>query len=184
MIEALLLHEAGAKHDPHVGPQSAEALEGFLAIHQRHAEVEQDEIEVARAGAEEIEAFETGLRGDNVVAGVAQEFAREDEEHFLVVHHHDALSLASRAVSDLAVAQAGVLRMEHDFAADAPESSTSSVVTCGGAGDAFAQHAEIFVGALVAFPDVLDQRARAGDDLEKIVQLAGDPVAGSAAAGR
>ena len=42
VVEAFLLHEAGAKHDPHIGPQTAKTLESFFTIHEWHAEIEQD----------------------------------------------------------------------------------------------------------------------------------------------
>ena len=63
----------------------------------------------------------------------------------------------------------------HDLAvASLPESSTSSVVASAARATLSRSMREIFVGAFVSLPDVFNQGARAGNNLEKIVQLAGD----------
>jgi hypothetical protein len=56
-IEPFLGNKAGAQENHRVGANGSETAERFLAVHERHREIEQNEIEVVRALAEEIQAF-------------------------------------------------------------------------------------------------------------------------------
>ena len=52
VVEPLLMDKSRAKHDADFRAESAQAMESLFAIHQRHAEIEQDQIKTAWTGPE------------------------------------------------------------------------------------------------------------------------------------
>ena len=67
-IESILGNESSAEEDNDVRANAFEAAKSFFAVHERHREVEQNQIEVARALAEKIQALKTRLRSFDIEA--------------------------------------------------------------------------------------------------------------------
>ena len=72
-IEPVTANETGAKNHCNIAPDFAEPMKRFLAVHERHRQIEQDELEGLRLPAEKIESFKAGLRGHYLVTRFAQE---------------------------------------------------------------------------------------------------------------
>ena len=136
-------------------------------------EIEQDEIELARVFPEEIERVKTGLRDDHGIAGLGKNSLAENERHRLVVHDQDAArDLPGAPRGGLAFGFRRERGMQKNFLVGAADLLHELRRDLGGAIDADPEHFEIFLRAGCAFPDVLEHRDGAGDNLEEIVQFA------------
>ena len=58
-IESIALNKSSAENDWNVGANFAKPLECFLAVHERHGQVEQDQLKRVRLPAEKIESFKS-----------------------------------------------------------------------------------------------------------------------------
>src|ERR1017187_4677807 len=71
-IQAFLIDEAGAKHDWHIRTDLMQASECFLAVHERHGEIEKNEVEAVRAATKNVQAIEARLGGDDMEARLGE----------------------------------------------------------------------------------------------------------------
>ena len=77
-VEPFLRDEARAEQHDGFGVNLAEPAESFFAIHERHREIEQNEIKVGRTFAEKIETFKTRLGSYDFEASLADMILEAD----------------------------------------------------------------------------------------------------------
>ena|ERR1700736_4906022 len=98
-IQSIALNEPGAEKNGNVATDFPQPLESFLTIHERHRQIEQNELEGMRLSPEKIERLETRLRCNNVISSVGQQAFHQNERHLLIVDDQNAL-LWSRHFGD------------------------------------------------------------------------------------
>src|SRR5205085_1878152 len=162
--------EAGAQKNDGFGVDAAESAERFFAVHEWHREIEQDQIEVVRTLPENIETFETRLRGHYFEPGFDQNPFRQDKRHRLVVDDENAALFPRRWRSRIFCrCEIDQVRMEQRFffsaarVLDEPRGHFRRAIYAG------SQHLKILLRAFTALPNILDDRAGPGNDFEEIV---------------
>ena len=71
-LKTVLLNKTGAKQDRYIRPNFAEPMKRFFAVHERHRQVEKNELVALRLPPEKIQTFETRLRCDYAIARSGQ----------------------------------------------------------------------------------------------------------------
>jgi Fe-S cluster assembly ATP-binding protein len=173
-VEAFLGDEAGTEKDYDVRTNVPQTSKGFFAIHERHGEVEQNQIEMARTLAEKIQALKARLGGHDFESGVHEHAFGENERHRLIVddQKRSPLFFRRRHGGISWFGEGSQLRMEQDFFVGATGVLDQLRRHLGRAIHAGAKHIEILLRPVIALPDVLDGRAGARNDFQQIVQLA------------
>jgi len=183
-VEALLGHETGAEKDDGFRINVPEPDKSFFAIHERHREIEQDQIEVMRTLPENIETFETGLRGHDFEPCFGQNPFSQDKSHRFVIHDEDAAFFPGNGRRRIFRRRKwGQVRMERKFFASPARVLDELRGHLRRAIDTGSKHLKIFLRSFAAFPNILDDRAGPGNDFEKIVQLARSRRGGCAGVG-
>ena len=88
-LQTFMLNETSAHDNWHVRAQFAKPMKSFFTIHERHRQIEKDEIELECLLAKVIQAFKPGLRGGDLVVRVAQDSANEAQRCLLVINYED-----------------------------------------------------------------------------------------------
>lgn len=173
-IESFLKDEAGAQKNNDIRANASKTAKGFFAVHKRHGEVEQNQIEVMWTLAEKIQALKTRLSGHDFETRFHEDAFGENERHRLVVHHQKRSFLFLGRWRDRIpwFSESGQLRMEQDFLVGTTGVLDKLRCHFGRAINAGAKHVKILLRPVIAIPDVLDGGAGAGNDFQQIVQFA------------
>ena len=129
----------------------------------------------ARTLAEKIQAFKTRLGGHDFETSLREHAFGEDESHRLVVYDQKRSPLLGggwRRGGLLCPGKGSQLRMEQNLFVGTTGVFDQLRGHFGRAINAGAKHVEILLRPVIAFPDVLDGRAGAGNDFQQVVQLA------------
>jgi len=88
-LQTVMLNKTSAHDNWHVRAQFAKPMKSFFTIHERHRQIEKDEIELECLLAKMIQAFKPGLRGGDLIVCVAQDSANEAQCCLLVINYKD-----------------------------------------------------------------------------------------------
>ena len=114
-LQTFMLNETGAHDNWHIRPQFAEPMKSFFAVHERHRQIEQDEIELEPFLAKMIQAFKAGLRGGDLVVGVAEDCTNEAQCCLLVINYEDLRFFTARLrIFGLAVGRQLIVHQRSD----------------------------------------------------------------------
>ena len=131
-VEAFLGDEAGAEKDHDIRTNAAQTTKGLFAVHERHGEVEQDQVEMGRTFPEKIQALETRLRGHDFKTCFHKHAFGKNESHRLVVDDQKGSTFwaAGGGRGDLLFpAKEASSGWNRTFLSDPPACSTSCAVT-------------------------------------------------------
>ena len=71
-LESIGPDESGAEDHRNVTSYFPETVKRFLAVHERHGQVEQDQVDCPRLATKNIKRFKTRLSGDDMIPRLAQ----------------------------------------------------------------------------------------------------------------
>ena len=173
-VESFLGDKARAEKNNDIRANASKTAENFFAVHERHGEVEHNQIEVVLDACGKDPDIQSRIERSRPRSQPRRECAwPEPSDHRLVVDHEKRPFFCNRRrCGFLCPAKAASSGWNKTFLLGTASVLDKLRCHLSRAINAGPKHVKILLRSVIAIPDVLDGRARPGNDFQQIVQLA------------